>query len=206
MPTILYQSNPLIYLRTKKTGSHSVKQCIKEYAVKNQISYLEVRSKDTDTLETHQFVSHMPAEVLSQRLDVWNISTKFTFIRNPWSVLSSYYYFIKNTGPKYGWNNPDKYSLNNINDFVSSLIDIHGTCNFNKEIYCINNQVIADVYDISQISTVMKQYFNIDNVPNLNVQQYEPNYFNMSKKIDTYIYRDYKWEIDNFAYTTPSMD
>lgn len=206
MPTILYHSSPLVYLRTKKTGSHAVKWCMKQYAEQNQVSILEVRSKDTDRLDTHKFVSHMPAKDLSKRLDVWDSAYKFTFIRNPWKVIYSYYNYIKYTLPTYNYQVQESYCLNNLNDFVLSLQDVHGTTNFNKEIYTIDNQVCADVFDVSSISSVMKKLFNVDNVPYQNTQEYNLNITEFTSAVDNYIYNDYEWEINEFAYTKPTLD
>ena len=202
MPTILYQNPPLVYLRSKKTGSHSVKHCMRQYAEENSISFLEVRSKDTDTLDDHKFISHMPAKVLQKRLDVWDTSKKFTFVRNPWKCLNSYYYFNKYTGPKYNWNNLNNYSLDNIEDFTKSLIDIKGTCNFNREIYTIDDQVICDVYDVKDIDKIMKEFFNIS-APKIFVQNYDQEDIVISEKIDSFIHRDYSWEIDEFGFEKP---
>lgn len=203
MPTILYQNPPLVYLRSKKTGSHAVKQCMRQYAEENSVSILEVRSKDTDTLDDYKFISHMSAKVLKKRLDVWNISKKFTFIRNPWKCLISYYYFNKYTGSKYNWKNLNNYCLNNIEDFTKSLIDIKGTCNFNREIYTIDNNVICDVYDVKDINKIMKKFFNISTVPKILVQNYDQEDIKVSEKIDSFIHRDYAWEIDEFGFKKP---
>lgn len=206
MPTILYQSKPLIFLRTKKTGSHSVKHCMRQYAEQNSVSFLEVRSKDTDTLENSKFVSHMPAKYLKQRIDVWDDAYIFTFVRNPWKCLKSYYYFCKYSGPKYNWNNPDNYNLDNIENFVKSMIDIKGTCNFNREIYSINDCVVANVYDTNEMSSVIKNLFNITEVPRLCVQEYVQEHISLPSILDNYIYRDYKWEIERFGYEKPTVD
>lgn len=205
MPTILYQATPIIFLRTKKTGSHSVKYFLKNYAEENQISYLEVRSKSDDTLKTHKFISHMPAKDLAERLDVWQNAKKFTFVRNPWQVIYSYFYFCKYTGPNHGWNNPNNYKLTTLYDFLESLIDIKGTTNFNKEIYTIDNQIIADVYDAAHISSVLTNMFGSTQVPKLNVQHYQIQKSELDL-LDKYVYNDYKWEINEFKYTKPTLD
>lgn len=203
MPTILYLTRPIIYLRTKKTGSHSIKDALKTYATENQISYLEVRSKPTDTLYTTRYVSHMHAIDLAERLDVWNDADKFTFIRNPWQSLFSYYYFIKYTGPKYQYNNPENYCTDTFEKFVCDLKSNHGSCNFNRPIYTIDNKIIADVYDVGDIETVMQKRFGITALKKLNAQQYVQESFETSDKIDNYIYEDYSWEIENFGYKRP---
>lgn len=203
MPTILYQSIPVIFLRTKKTGSHSVKKSLRIYAENNQVSYLEVRSKPSDNLDTHKYVSHMPAAALAKRLDVWNESIKFTFIRNPWEVLESFYNFLLYTGPKYGYDNPDNYDLSNFESFFFDLRSKHGTSNFNKEIYSIDDNIIAEVYDIKEIGTVLKSKFNITDVPVLNKQSYQSNFLKYTSELNKYIEVDYKWEIENFGYTKP---
>lgn len=205
MPTILYQQTPIVYLRTKKTGSHSVKYCLKKYAEENQISYLEVRSKPFDTLETHKFISHMPAKSLAERLDVWDVSKKFTFIRNPWEVIYSSFFFSKYTGPKYGWNNPDNYDLKSLHHYLESLLDIHGTTNFNREIYTIDDKVIADVYDISDIKNVIGKMFGKIEVPNLNVQNYKIQKQDLDL-LDKYVYSNYEWEIKKYGYERPPLD
>jgi hypothetical protein len=205
MPTILYHTTPIIFLRTKKTGSHSVKHCLKKYAEENQVSYLEVRSKSNDTLDTHRFISHMPAKDLAERLDVWDASKKFTFVRNPWQVIYSYFYFNKYTGPKHGWSNPENYDLRDLYSFLESLINIKGTTNFNKEIYSINDQIIADVYDISNIEKIMKTQFDQISVPRLNTQDYHMSKHELDL-LDKYVYNDYEWEINEFRYTKPSLD
>lgn len=205
MPTILYHTTPIIFLRTKKTGSHSIKHCLKKYAEENQVSYLDVRSKSDDTLDTHKFISHMPAKDLSERLDVWNIAKKFTFVRNPWQVIYSYFYFNKYTGPSYGWNNPNNYDLRDLYSFLESLKDIKGTTNFNREIYVINNKIISDVYDVSDISNIMKEIFKQDIVPKLNTQGYQICKHDLDL-LDKYVYNDYEWEINEFGYTRPTLD
>ncbi len=205
MPTILYQATPIIFLRTKKTGSHSIKYCLKKYAEENQISYLEVRSKPTDNLNTHRFISHMPAKELAKRLDVWQTARKFTFVRNPWQVIYSYYYFNKYTGPEHGWNNPENYDLRSLYSFLESLKEIKGTTNFNKEIYSIDDQIIADVYDIFSISEVMNNMFGQSVVPNLNTQSYQIGNHELDL-LDKYVYNDYEWEINEFKYTKPTLD
>ena len=147
----------------------------------------------------------MPAKDLSERLDVWNLADKFTFVRNPWEVIYSGFIFSKYTGPRYGWNNPDNYDLRSLHHYVNSLIDIHGTTNFNKEIYTIDNKVVADVYDISNIQKVMSDKFGINEVPKLNVQKYEMEYQDLDM-LDKYIYEDYEWEINEFKYRKPTVD
>jgi len=206
MPTVLYQTPPLIYLRTKKTGSFSLKFCMREYAYNNQITILDVKSKYTDTLDTHKFISHMPAKDLSKRLDVWNSAYKFTFVRNPWKVIYSYYIYIKYTLPMYNYQVKESYCVNNLNDFVLSLQDVHGTINFNREIYTIDNQVCANVFDISSIPIVMKKLFMIDNVPCKNTQKYNFNINEFTSRLDNYVYNDYEWEINEFDYTKPTLD
>lgn len=205
MPTILYQEIPIIYLRTKKTGSHSVKYCLKKYAEENQISYLEVRSKPNDSLKTQKFVSHMSAKELSIRLDVWHEAKKFTFIRNPWQVIYSHYIFCKYTGPAHGWNNPDNYNLKSFSNYLKSLLDVHGTTNFNREIYTIDNKIIADVYDVTDIEKVIHQMFGKVYVPALNSQKYSIEKYSLDL-LDKYVYDDYMWEINEFKYTKPTLD
>ena len=207
MPTVIYDSTPVVYLRTKKTGSHSVKHMLRQYADSHKLSILDVRSSDTDTLEDKRFISHMSALALSQRLDVWNEAYKFTFIRNPWEVISSYYVFCKYTGPMCGWNNPDNYNLSNIDNFVHSLRDIHGTTNFNREIYTIDNNLIADVYDVKDIPKVFLEKFDLEQeIPKYNTQTYSHNDHIPSKTVDKYLYEDYDWEINEFGYTKTSLD
>ena len=203
MPTILYSSTPIVFLRSKKTGSTTVKKCIRDYAISNQISFLEVHSKDIETVYTNKFVSHMPAKYMQERCDVWDLAYKFSFCRNPWDSIKSYYYFCKYTGPKYGWNNPENYRLSNVYDFVSSMIDIKGTCNFNNEIYAIDDKVVADVFDMNQIASTMKRLFDVDTVPKLNTQDYKLENIVLPTSVDNYIYRDYKWEIEKFEYERP---
>lgn len=207
MPTVIYDTTPIVYLRTKKTGSHSVKHCLRQYADSKKLTILDVRSSDTDTLDNKRFVSHMPAKELSERLDVWNNSYKFTFVRNPWAVVSSYFVFCKFTGPKYGWNNPDKYNLSNIDNFVLSLRDVHGTTNFNRKIYTIDDKVIADVYDVSDIQKVFAEKFALEQqIPTYNKQDYSHNDYIPSDNMDKYFYKDYEWEINEFGYTKPALD
>jgi len=207
MPTVIYDSTPIVYLRTKKTGSHSVKHVLRQYADTKKLSILDVRSSDSDTLDNKRYISHMPAKVLSERLDVWNEAYKFTFVRNPWEAIASYYVFCKYTGPKYGWNNPDGYNLNNVDNFVLSLRDIHGTTNFNREIYTIDNKVIADVYDVSEIQKVFAQKFALEQeIPAYNSQIYSHNDYTPTKTMDKYLYDDYDWEINEFGYTKTSLD
>ena len=207
MPTVIYDTTPIIYLRPKKTGSHSVKECLRNYADTNKLTILDVRSSDRDTLHNKRFVSHMPADALAKRLDVWNEAYKFTFVRNPWESIASYYFFCKFTGPQHGWNNPDGYALKTVSDFVLSLIDIHGTTNFNRKIYTINNSVIADVYDVKSMRQVFLEKFALEQeIPVRNKQSYSYINYMPERDADKYIYRDYEWEINEFGYTKPSLD
>lgn len=202
MPTVIYHSSPLIYLRTKKAGSHSVKQCLRDYAEREQVTLLDVRSKVGDTVDDQPYISHMPASVLSQRIDVWDVATKFTFVRNPWECVVSYYNFLLFHGPKYGYHNPDNYDLRSLDGFVESLIDMTGTCNFNREVYTINDKIIADLYDVSHIQQFFIDNFGISKMYKKNKSP--PIDIRVSSRLDKYIYEHYDEEIKLFNYEKPA--
>jgi hypothetical protein len=79
---------------------------------------------------------------------------------------------------------------------------MNGTCNFNREVYTIDNVVIADLYDISQIQQFFNDNFDISKMYKKNKSP--PIDIQVSGDIDKYIHDHYAEEIELFNYEKPS--
>jgi hypothetical protein len=145
----------------------------------------------------HKFSSHMKAVSVKRRLGdlIWNNYFKFTFERNPWDKLVSYYFFMR--------------IERDFNDWVKSLkVDVKSQP-INYPLYTINGKIAVDF---------VGKYENLNDDLNfvlqkLNLQKRNLPYEKKNKKgnrnyrdyftteTQNYVKKIYKTEIDLLDYS-----
>jgi len=71
-----------IFIAIPKTGSSSIRYALNDYS--------DIRSKNDPN---SPYAHHVPASKLKEHIGCWEEYFKFAFVRNPWDlVVSSYFY------------------------------------------------------------------------------------------------------------------
>jgi hypothetical protein len=90
MPFVTSESKKFIFIHIPKTAGMSLYELLKQYA--------DPRKFGADIYPgPHSQANSLKNEQLG---DIWNFYFKFSFVRNPWARLYSYYNFIRKLYPK----------------------------------------------------------------------------------------------------------
>ena len=180
-------------------------QWLVDYSKLNSRSYLTTlhyRQSDfnTDHEDDVILAHHMDAARVRDVVPQWwDRMDKIVTVRNPWDLLASKYYHLKNL-------NVTQVDTSSFDKFCDSLLAVRGTLNPGKDYYMIDGEVVAKhIIPIESMYDHLIDIFDGDELPPIpvsNVGHHDHTKYRelYTDKINKQIMKDFKFEIDMFGY------